>query len=133
MEASSPGKAPTAKVRSGTEITASARPNLSASAGSMRCAGSGRFMVRAMTASVSRSRYMLSTFAAATISTVPNRVSATVTGGRPWGASQSPIAVVKTTRAVMRGFASSSRSPAVPVTPRHRARQGRGRTPASSG
>ena len=72
----------------------------------MRPAGSGRFIVRLISASVSRSRYMLSTFAAATMSTVPTSVSSTVRSGSRPGASHRPLAQVNTTSVVMRGLAS---------------------------
>ena len=64
-------------------------------------------MVRGINASVSRSRYIFSTFAAATTSAVPISVKKTVYACGRTGASQSPVAVVKMTRVVIRGLVSS--------------------------
>jgi hypothetical protein len=64
--------------------------------------------VRDINASVSRSKYMLSTLAEATARTVPKSVTTMMLGGGRMGASQSPVAVVKATSAVMRGFVNET-------------------------
>src|SRR6266446_5705106 len=109
--ASRPGRGPTTNVRSGTEIAASKTPKSRAPAGSMRPVGSGRFIVRGISASVSRSRYMFKTFAAATARIVPSTVNRAVRNDGRSGASQSPVAVVKTTSVVMRGLIRSRYTP----------------------
>lgn len=81
----------------------------------MRPAGSGRFFVRGMSLSLSRSMYMLSAFAPATMSDVPRSVdtmvaveSASTPGIRR--ERKSPPAAVMRTMNVIRGFASVTRS-----------------------
>ena len=67
--------------------------------------GSGRSLVRSMWRSMSRSRYMLSAWAPATMRLVPMMVSIATSGPRP---TVQPIAaaVVMTTSRVMRGLAT---------------------------
>ena len=91
-------------------MAARTSPKRSATWGSIRPAGSGRRMVRVMSASLSRSRYMLRTFAAATMSTVPRSVKTVVLAPARTGASHRPPAVVKTTSMVMRGFTRATKS-----------------------
>jgi hypothetical protein len=66
---------------------------------------------------MSRSMYMLSALAPATMSTVPS-IASPATGRLIFtGASHKPPAVVVMTRAVTRGLVSATRSPgATPVT-----------------
>src|SRR5467141_24622 len=98
---------PTPKVSRGIDAEASSRPKRRAREGSMRPEGSGRRLVRGMRASLSRSRNMFSTLAAATTSAVPASVSRTREARTRTGASQRPAAAVKTTDPVMRGLVSS--------------------------
>src|SRR6266481_9709876 len=86
-------------------------PKRRAEAGWRRPAGRGRCIVRRISASVSRSRYMFKTFAAETTSAVPSTVNRAVRNDGRSGASQSPVAVVKTTSVVMRGLISSRYAP----------------------
>src|SRR5712671_3225476 len=90
MAASAAGMGPTPKVSRGIDAEASSRPKRRAREGSIRPEGNGRRLVRGMRASLSRSRNMFSTLAAATT-----------------GASQRPAAAVKPTDPVMRGLVSS--------------------------
>src|SRR6266850_7470268 len=98
---------PTPKVSRGIDAEASSRPKRRAREGSMRPEGSGRRLVRGMRASLSRSRTMFSTLAAATTIAVPATVSRASEAGTRTGASQRPVAAVKTTDAVIRGLVSS--------------------------
>src|SRR5882724_1719447 len=107
MAASAAGMGPTPKVSRGIDAEASSRPKRRAREGSMRPEGNGRRLVRGMRASLSRSRNMFSTLAAATTSAVPASVSRTREAGTRTGASQRPAAAVKTTDPVMRGLVSS--------------------------
>src|SRR5882672_7862122 len=107
MAASAAGMGPTPKVSRGIDAEASSRPKRRAREGSMRPEGSGRRLVRGMRASLSRSRTMFSTLAAATTIAVPATVSRASEAGTRTGASQRPVAAVKTTDAVIRGLVSS--------------------------
>ena len=123
----------TSKARSGTETAPSAMPNASASPAGSRPVGRGRLRVRTMKPSLTRSRYMLSVFAAPTTRAVPITAAArrapsaivrgnaggfggvsappNVTSRRDaWWASQMPPSIVTTTMSVMRGLVSVTRS-----------------------
>src|SRR2546429_6462544 len=89
-------------------------------------------MVRGISGSVARSRYVLSTFGAATMTPVQAGAREVVGGRGPGGGSNSPMAVVNTTSAVIRGLASAIRSEAVALTPRLQGREERNPAPASS-
>src|SRR6267154_4487062 len=107
MAASAAGMGPTPKVSRGIDAEASSRPKRRAREGSIRPEGNGRRLVRGMRASLSRSRNMFSTLAAAATSAVPASVSRTREFRTRTVASQRPAAAVKTTDPVMRGLVSS--------------------------
>lgn len=100
----------------GTAAHESATPVHNATLGCMRRDGSGRFFVRTMFRSMSRSMYMLSAFAPDTISVVPSSVDSTRAGPRLTSragarlARKSPPAAVTSTMKVIRGFVSATRS-----------------------
>ena len=83
---------------------ASPAPNASAASGDTIARGSGRSRVRSISASASRSRYMLSAFDAATSSAVPINVMIVRQCAISPGASHSPPRKVITTIPVMRGL-----------------------------
>ncbi len=89
-------------------------PNQSAVRGAIRPAGNGRFLVRAIHLSDSRSIYMFRVFAPDTTSTVPITARVRTPRGRDmpvvWLASQIPPSMVATTMPVMRGLVSVIRS-----------------------
>src|ERR1700682_5991733 len=107
MAASAAGIGPMPKVSRGIDVEASSSPKRRAREGSIRPEGNGRRLVRGMRTSLSRSRNMFSTLAAATTSAVPASVSRASEAGTRTGASQRPVAAVKTTDAVIRGLVSS--------------------------
>src|SRR5215831_18768915 len=117
-----------ATARIGIAKTPQPRPSASPVQGSIRPAGIGRCRVRSIRASVSRSIQLLRTFAEATSSPVPASSSAVRAAPIDPGASHTPIAVVKTTMVVTRGFASWTASFTVAT-----ARSHEGRTAASIG
>jgi len=78
-----------------------------------RCCGSGRFRVRAIKQSMSRSSHMLSVFADPTISAVPRISHTTRPAGTPPGARLIAPAHVRSAIIMMRGLTSAMRSTAL--------------------
>ncbi len=90
-----------------TAKPASVTPKASASPGATRPAGTGRFCVRAMRASMSASYHMLSAPAAPAPTAMQISAVAAITGCRCPGAIISPTNAVNTTSDITRGFISA--------------------------
>ena len=93
------------------EPTASTDPKPSASPGIIRPAGSGRPLVRAIAASMSRSYHMLMAPAAPAPTAMQRTAIAARTGWSVPGARTRPAIAVKTTSDITRGFNSAMKSP----------------------
>src|SRR6266849_3448478 len=105
----------------GSEIAARKIPNQRATWGSIRPAGSGRFRVRAINRSTSRSMKQFSALAPPTSPATANKLAICRAGERPLGDSHMPPAVVTKTRLESLGLVRERKSDAVAETERARA------------
>ena len=87
-----------------TEPTDSTSPKTRATRGSMRAAGIGRFMVRDMSRSMSRSYHMLMAPEAPAPMAMQVTATTAVAGSTAPGASSRPTRAVKTTSDMTRGL-----------------------------
>ena len=94
--------------KAATEPTESTMPKTSASSGSSRPAGSGRFMVLSMWRSMSRSYHILMAPAAPAPMAMQTTAKTPLKGSMPPGASKSPTRAVKTTSDITLGFNSTA-------------------------
>src|SRR5579862_8163093 len=93
-----------------TEAAARKQPKPSASPGAMRPAGRGRFLVRLITASMSRSYHMLMAPEAPAPTAMQSTATAASRGWRWPGATIIPAKPEKTTSDITRGFRSCRKS-----------------------
>ena len=91
-----------------TADAASTRPKTSASSGCSRPAGSGRFMVLAITRSMSRSYHMLMAPAAPAPKAMHSTAMTATSGEGSPGARIRPTMAVKTTSDMTRGLSNSA-------------------------
>ena len=86
------------------------KPKARATIGFIRPVGNGRVLVLSMYLSDSLSKKLLSVFAAATVSVVPETAKNPVVQSGVLGANHHPPAAVKITRELKRGLVRSIRS-----------------------